>query len=165
MKVVNTFKKINSFTQYISGVALMVLMFMTVIDVFVRKVLGRPLSGVYELTPICLTIIVFFAVAYAHDHREHVVIDVLYEALPRVGKKVFSYISIILTLAIVCLMCYVVFDYAIQIKGRGATTSILHIPMWPVAILASLGMLGYVLALIGDLIYLIKGGVLSNEPS
>ena len=158
-------KKINATAQYISCIALMFLMFMTVIDVFWRQLLGKSLSGVFELTPLCLTLIVFFAVAYANDHKEHVVIDVLYDALPRMGKKIFSYISTLICLAIVGLMCWQVLQYAIVLMGNGAATSSLKIPMWPVAMLATIGIFTYILSLIGDLILLIKGGVLSNDPS
>ena len=158
-------KSINAKVQYVSGVALIVLMLMTVIDVFWRQLLGKSLSGVFELTPICLTLIVFFAVAYAHDNKEHVIIDVLYEALPRIGKKVFSYIATIINLVIVGLMVWFVLQYGIVLMSNGAATSTLKIPMWPFALCAAFGILCYFFSLICDIIFLIKGGVLGNDPS
>ena len=159
------FKKINATVQYISGASIVILMLMTVVDVFWRQLLGKPLSGVFELTPILLTLIVFFAVAYANDHKEHVVIDILYDALPKIGRKIFSYICTIINMAIVAVMFWQVVNYGLQLISRNAATSSLHIPMWPFSILAAVGILCYFLSLLNDLIFLIKGGVLSNDPN
>lgn len=164
MRVRKVIKKINSYSQYVSGAALVILMVLTVIDVVIRWVSTTRLPGVFELTPILLTFIVFFSVAYANDHKEHVVIDVLYDALPKMGKRIFSFISTIIYLAIVVLMTWVVFDYGIKLIPRNAVSSTLHIPLWPVIILGGIGMITYCLSVIGDLIFVVKGGILSNEP-
>lgn len=163
MRARKVIKKINSCAQYISGAALMILMGLTVVDVIYRQLLNRSLSGTFELTTILLTFIVFFALAYANDHKEHVVIDVVYNAVPRLGKKILSYFSTLINLGIVCLMCWYVFDYGVSLIAKNATTSTLHIPIWPIVFLGGIGMIFYVLSVVGDLIFVIKGGVMSHD--
>lgn len=163
MRARKIIKKINTGAQYVSGVALLALMGLTVIDVLGRLIFNQRLAGTFELTSILLVFIVFFALAYANDHHEHVVIDVLYNIFPRMGKKVISYISTIINMVIVALMCWQVFSYGIQLISRNATTSTLHIPMWPIVMLGGIGMLGYLLSSIGDVIFVAKGGIMNHD--
>jgi TRAP-type C4-dicarboxylate transport system permease small subunit len=159
-----TVKKTNYYLNLVSGILLAIMMFMTVIDVVVRKMLGQFFSGSYELTLLLLTMIVFLGFGYANDFKEHVVIDVLYEALPRTGKRVFSIIASLLNLTIVSVMCFVVFKQAFRLYASGAYTSSLRIPHWPFAILGAVGLLGFILSILGDFILIFKEGrVLSND--
>lgn len=153
-----TIKKINYFLNLFSSILLAVLMLMTVADVLVRKILGMFFAGTYELTLLLITVIVFLGFAYANDHKEHVVIDFLYELLPRVGKKVFSIIATILNLSVVSVMCFVVARQAVRLYESGAHTSSLKIPQWPFAIIGAIGLFGFILSIIGDLILIFKEG-------
>jgi TRAP-type C4-dicarboxylate transport system permease small subunit len=158
-----TIKTINRYAQYISGFTLMLLMILTVTDVVGRRFFNNPVEGSYELICVLLTFIVFFAVGYAHDYREHVVIDFLYDLLPRSGRRFISFLSSIIYLSMVLLMCGMVFKYGLNLISTSATTAILKIPHWPIVITATIGLIGYALSIIGDLIFLKKGGVLSND--
>ncbi|MDY6826558.1 MAG: TRAP transporter small permease [Bacillota bacterium] len=156
-------KKINYYMQYVSGFTLVLLMFLTVADVIMRSFLNQPIGGSYELTSVLLTFIVFYAVGHAQHYRDHVVIDVLYDRLPFRGKRFISYLSSIIYLIITAIMCYVVFFYSQQLIATNATTAILKIPHWPVVVLAAVGLIGYFIAIIADLLFLNEGGILSND--
>jgi TRAP-type C4-dicarboxylate transport system permease small subunit len=160
----NVIKRINYYSQFISGFVLAGLMLLTVADVVARKIFTVYVVGTYELTIELIVYIVFFSIAYAHDNKEHVVIDVVYEALPFIGKRILSVIATFLNLAIAALMCYFVFRHGLNQIVTKAQTSSLKIPHWPTVILASVGLFGYVLSLIGDLILIFKEKrVLSND--
>ncbi|MDW7740324.1 MAG: TRAP transporter small permease subunit [Bacillota bacterium] len=156
-------KKINYYLQFISCVTLLALMFMTGADVIMRSFLNRPMSGSYELTSIFLTFIVFFGVGNAQHFKEHVVIDALYDRLPRKGQRFISYLSSVIYLAITILMCWVVFKYSQLLVSTNANTAILKIPHWPVVLIAAVGLIGYVLSVVADLLFLKEGGVLGND--
>ena len=158
-----TIKKINYYLQYISVVTMVGLMLMTVADVIMRSFMNRPISGSYELTNLVLTFIVFFGVGYAQHFKEHVVIDVVYERLPHKGRRFISILSSLIYLAITLLICWVVFDYGRTLVSTNASTAILKIPLWPVAMIAAIGLIGYILAIISDLLLIKEGGVLSND--
>src|SRR5690554_4641190 len=98
----------------------MLLMMLMVAEVIARRFFNNPIGGSYELVCILLTFIVFFATGYAHDHREHVVIDFLYDLLPRSGRRFISFLSSIIYLAMVLLMCEMVFKYGLNLINTGA---------------------------------------------
>ena len=139
-------------------------MLMTVADVVSRKFFNRPLTGVYELTLLMITVIVYLGFAHANDYKEHVVIDVLYEILPRAGKKIFSVIASLFNLALASVMCYAIYKYIPRLYASGGTTASLKIPLWPFAVVAVIGMIGLILSFIGDFILIFREGrVLSND--
>jgi len=156
-------KTFNYYMQFVSGFTLVTMMLLTVADVIMRGAFNKPILGVYELTCLFLTFIVFFAVGYAQDYKEHVVIDVLYDLLPLKGQRIISYLSSIMYLAMVTLVCWVVFKYGLSLIPTNATTAVLKIPHWPVVIFSSIGLVGYIFSIIGDLLFLKEGGVLRND--
>ena len=159
-------KKINYYLNFVSSFFLAFLMLMTVADVVSRKIFNVPIMGTYELTLLLITIVVYLGFAHSNDFKEHVVIDVLYEVLPQVGKFIFSIISSVLNLALACSMGYAIFRYIHRLRDSGAVTASLKIPEWPFAIVAFVGMVGLILSIIGDLILIIwERKVLSNDPS
>ena len=151
-------KKFNHYIQFVSGVTLTALMFMTVADIVIRKWLSFNFRGAYELTQIMLVIIVFFGVAYAHDNGDHVVIDFVYVLLPHKGKRVFSAICSILNMLLALAMCWMVFRYGMALIPRNAATSTLKIPWWPIVTVSTVGMIGYALSIVGDLIFVFMEG-------
>jgi TRAP-type C4-dicarboxylate transport system permease small subunit len=138
-------------------------MCLTVADVIMRNFLNQPISGSYELTCLVLTFIVFFGVGNAQHFKEHVVIDVLYDRLPLKGRRFISFLSSLIYLAITIVMFWVVFKYGRLLISTNATTAIMKIPHWPVVFIASVGLIGYILSIISDLVFLKEGGVLSND--
>jgi len=139
---------------------------MTATDIFLRNVFFVFLPGVFELMQLGLSLVVFLSVAHAQDNYEHVYIDVLYEALPRPGKRFFSFLSSILYLAVNGLLTYYVYSFAIAQISRGNHSATLEIPLWPISMIAAFGMFLYCLSVIGDLIYIIKDReVLTLDPS
>jgi len=159
-------KKINKSANYIGATVLALMMFLIVADIVLRNVLMFFIPGVFELTQLFLSVIVFMGVAYAQDNCEHVYIDILYENIPRAAKWVFSLISSLLFLGINIVMFRFVLAFAIAQISRGDHTSTLQVPFWPISMLAAAGMLLFCLSVIGDLIFIIKDrGVLSLDPS
>ena len=157
-------KKINYYSQFIAAFTLGILLFMTVVDVFLRNAFFIYMRGTYEITQMLMSIIVFMAVGYSHDKKEHVVIDIVYEHLSHVKKWVLSLVSSLFFLAITSTMTWVVFQFALRQMDKGDHTSSLQIPMWPMAMLGAFGMFMFSLSVIGDMIFIIKDrGVLTLD--
>jgi len=158
-------KKINYYLNYISSFLLGALMLLTVADVISRRFFNAPIRGTFELTMLTITVIVYLGFAHSNDFKEHIVIDVLYDALPRLGKKVFSIISAAISLALAILMSAAIYEHIFRLYASGATSASLRIPIWPIAITAFVGLIGLALSFIGDLIMIFhEGKVLSNDP-
>ena len=159
-------KKINYYLNYISSFFLAFLMLMTVADVVSRRFFNSPIIGTYELTLLLITVVVYLGFAHSNDFKEHVVIDVVYEILPNIGKKVMSVVASLFNLALASVMGYAVFNHIFRLYDSGAVTPSLKIPLWPFAIVAAVGMTGLILSIIGDFILIFwEGRVLTNDPS
>ena len=159
-------RKFNAFLNVISSTLMIVLMLMTVTDVVLRKWFNLPFSGSYELTTIMLSLIVLYGFGYANDYKEHVVIDIFYTKMPHGMKKFCSILTSVLALAITAILCFVVFRQGLRLMASGGTTFSLKIPLWPFAIIGSVGFFGYFLSIICDFLFILKDRkVFGDEPS
>jgi len=141
-------EKINNGFHYISAFFIISLMFMTLAEIVMRRFLNMPLAGTFELTMMFLSMAVFFGCGFAQQNAMHVVIDFLYERLPRIGKKLISIISTLLYAGIVVVMFWVVLQDAIRRLGTGDVTSTLQLPIYPFVFAAAAGLLGLTLAVL-----------------
>jgi len=139
-------------------------MFLTVADIGRRILLNKPIVGTYELTGPILTLMVFFSFGYAEIFKDHVEIDFIYERLPKIAQKVCSFFNSTVYFIVVLLMTWRVFTYGVAMMSSGAETSNLKIPHWPFIILAGIGMICYILAVIHNFIP-DKGGITNNDIS
>jgi len=159
-------KKFNAVLGVLSGVLLIALMTMTVIDVIARRFFGSPLTGSFELTQLSLSLIVLLGFAYANDFKEHVVIDVFYNHMPRGMQRVCAILTVVISLVMTAVMTFVVFRQGIRLIDTGAITFSLRLPIYPVAFIGSLGFFGYFLSILIDTWIVIREGkVLSDDAS
>ena len=157
-------KKINYYCTHGSAVLLLVLLLLTVSDVFLRYVFNSPIRGSYELTEIIVPLMVFLASAHAHDSGDHVVVDIIYEKMPFIAKWVTSMIGHLVYLGLIALMCWRLFVYSNSLREVNAWTSQLEIVLWPILLLGAIAMLGYIASLIVELgAIIIKREVLGSE--
>lgn len=149
---------LNRNAHYISCFIVLVIMFLTVGDIGSRVFFNHSIIGTYELTQLSLVFIVFMTFGFAQHNKDHVDIDFVYVHLPAKYRKVVSYVGIITYLAVVVLMAWRVYLYGMRMRTSGAITASLQIAHWPIILVGSVGMLLYALALVADIISLIKGG-------
>lgn len=156
---------LNRYAHYFSCLICLALMFLTVSDIGSRIFLKHSITGTFELTQLSLVFIVFLTFGFAQHNKDHVEIDFVYQHIPSKYRKVMSFISIFTYFAIVVLMCWRVFLYGIRMKSAGAITASLKIPHWTIILVGGVGLFFYVLALVSELISLIKGGGLDNDTN
>ena len=165
------FKGFNAVLNVFSSTLLVFLMLMTVIDVVLRKWFNMPISGSFELTQLALSLIVLFGFGYANDFKEHVVIDIFYNKFNRNMKKFCSIVCVVLTLVVSGVMTFVVLRQGLRMleayqAGTGSITFSLRIPMWPFAVIGSVGFFGFFLSALNDFMYVIfDKEVLTNDPN
>jgi len=159
-------KKINVYCAHGSAVLLFFLLVMTVADVLLRFLFNSPIRGSFELTEITIPLLVLLSTAHGHDSGDHVVVDFLYEMLPFVGKKIASIFTHLIYLALIILMCWRLFIYSGQLRETNSTTSLLEVQLWPILLIGSIAMLGYIASLIVELgAFIFKKEVLGNDTN
>ena len=149
----NAIKVVNKYAMYFSACLVGAIMFLIVLDVFLRNSFMVFIPGVFELTQILLSLLVFMSLAYTNDNKKHIAFDAIYKVLPRTGKWVFSLIRTLIMLIVIAFIAWFMRQLAIDQADR---TPILHIMIWPATILGSAGMLMFFLSAVGDLILVIK---------
>lgn len=157
---------INKIANYFGAFILGCMMFMIVADIFLRNAFSFVIPGTFELTQVFLCMVVFFSAAYAQDRKDHVVIEFVYDLMPRAGKWVVSLISSLIFLGICIVMTKYIYDFAVYQISRGNFTSTLEIPLFYFSFVATFGMALLCLAVFCDLIFIIKDReVLSIDAS
>ncbi|MBO8140722.1 MAG: TRAP transporter small permease [Firmicutes bacterium] len=138
--------------HYLSGLVLLALMLLTVADVTGRYVFNRPITGAYELTGLMTAVAVFFGFGYAHARKEHITIDLLYSRLGVKPRRLFDIFAMTVTLGVLLLLVWALYEHAGRTARGGHTTSVLELPVAPVVWLCVMGAISYSLAAGADLI-------------
>jgi len=146
--------KVSRLSNYVAQSILVALMLVTVVDVFGRYLLNRPLPGARELNEVGFLILVFFAVAYTWRVRGHIAVDVLYIHFPKKVQIILDFATSVPTLIIVTLIAWQSFIKGMYFIGAGYRTGILHIPLYPYCFCITFGAALLALEILNDIINL-----------
>lgn len=150
------FRWLTQALHYVSGLVLIGLMLLTVGDVVGRYGFNRPITGTYELTGLLAALAVFLGYGFAHVTREHITIDLVYEAVsPRV-QRVLDLFATAVTVAALVALVWGLRHYAGRMDAGGYTTSVLKVPIGPFVWGAVIGTAAYGIAAAGDLVDFVR---------
>ena len=130
---------------------LAVMMFMTGVDVVMRYIFNRPISGAYELTELMMVILVFFGLAYTQMEKEHVAVDLVYTRFAPKMKTIANCVSYFLCMGLFVIMTWQSIKQAQSKWNSGLVTGTLGIPLWPFYLITAMGCLVMCFVFIGDL--------------
>lgn len=109
------------------AVAVFGLLFLTfVVQVGMRFLFERPLAWSDELIVVLYIAIVFWSAATLLREKDHVMLDLVYAALPPGGQRVFALVGAGLTAALLLVLLPEAFDY-VRFMGR-ERTPVLDLP-------------------------------------
>ena len=116
-----------------SAVVLFAMMLVTTIDVIGRYLFNKPLAGGFELTEMMLAALIYCGLPLVSKRREHIVIDTFDSFMSRAVKRFFD-----VTADIVCFLTlggigFLIFRRAARVAEYGDTTSVLKLPLAPLA--------------------------------
>jgi len=118
-----------------SAVVLFLMMLVTAVDVAGRYLFNRPLAGGFELTELMLAALIYCGLPLVSQRREHIVVDTLDPFLPPALKRVFGVFAELVCAAALGGLGYLIFMRAKRVADYGDTTSVLLLPLAPVAYL------------------------------
>lgn len=118
---------------------LVILVLLTVADVFLRRFLNAPVAGSFEISKLILGIIVFFTLAYCAVQGGHIVVDVLVSRFPQRAQSRVGLTIQIFSAVITGLISWQLFFHAVKVKDAGEVTAIWDIWIYPFVFLAALG--------------------------
>ena len=127
---------------WVSVVALVALMMVTVVDVFMRYLFNRPIRGSFDAVEGLLLVFVFNSMAATFFSRRNVVIDVIDSFVPRRVAGLLIRIADVLSVCVLGLLAWAMLRPAMQSYAYGEFKHDLGLPifiLWFVAILSMAG--------------------------
>ncbi len=122
----------------VSATVLFLMMMVTTVDVIGRYLFNRPLAGGFELTEMMLAALIYCGLPLVSKRREHIVIDTFDSFMSRAVKRFFDVFADLVCFLALSGIGYLIFRRAARVAEYGDTTSVLKLPLAPVAYLMGL---------------------------
>jgi TRAP-type C4-dicarboxylate transport system permease small subunit len=125
-KVFNVSRKLN----YISGIALTMMMCLVFINVLLR-VVWRPILGTYEFTALLASVTISFALAHCAAQKGHVAISLFTDRLPERAQGICEAIVGAIGTGLFSVLCWQSIIHAGVIRRSGEVSFTTEVPFWP----------------------------------
>jgi TRAP-type C4-dicarboxylate transport system permease small subunit len=119
-------KRLRQGAEVVAAAAFALLFLTFVVQVTMRFVFDRPLAWSDELIVILYIFVVFWTAATLLKEKDHVMLDLVYEALPAGGKRIFALVGAALTAVLLLELLPQAWDY-VRFMHR-ERTPVLDIP-------------------------------------
>ncbi len=110
----------------ISAALFIVMFLMFIIEIVFRYVLDDPISWSIEFIMVAFLVLLFFTAGLGLPLSRHISFNVLYSALPPMGKRIFTLVGNVV--GGVILAASIPGVYRISVFEEGESTPILHVP-------------------------------------
>ena len=140
--------KLSKGLVYVGMTTTIMMMLMVVTDVIMRFAFNKPILGSVEVASYMLSIIAFTAIPFVESEEGHIVIPIVFDRFPKKIKVIINTFSGIVGVAILVAIAWASFLLATEYIGRGRTTQVLNIPIYPFVYVAAVCMSLYVIILI-----------------
>jgi TRAP-type transport system small permease protein len=151
-RVLSALQRLKAIEMRISAVALVVMMMVTVADVFLRYLFNNPIRGSYDLVECTLCIFVFHGLAACFLDRKNIVIDVLDHFVSERPLAILIRVADILSIACLLLIAWAMTTPALQAWSYGDRKIDLNLPIWILWGFAFAGMAATLLCAIGAML-------------
>jgi TRAP-type C4-dicarboxylate transport system permease small subunit len=116
-----------------SGVAVAILMLMTVLDVGGRYFFNSPLTGTFEMTELLMAFIIFSALPIVSQKRTHITVDLLTNILSPRLKSLQAFFTDLVCGGVCLTMAWRIWLYGQRLIQRNELTLELHITIGNIA--------------------------------
>lgn len=130
------------------GLFLFLIMSLVAVSAFTRYLFNWPLPDADSVGRLLLGTVVFWGLAGACRHGEHIRVDLLWERLGPVARAAVDRFALLFTLASVATLTGVAFFKVREYLHSHEATYDLRLPVWPFYGLAWLGLLATVAVLV-----------------
>ncbi len=130
--VFNVLKFVSKVLNSIAGIAVTVMMLMTVADVLLRAG-GHPIIGTFEIVALLLALVIGFGIPQVSLDRGHVYMDFLLNKLSKRRKDVMNTFTRVLCLGLFASIGINLFNVGARFHASGEVSATIKIPFYPVA--------------------------------
>jgi TRAP-type C4-dicarboxylate transport system permease small subunit len=134
---------------YVTSSFLILLMMITVIDVFLRFFFNSPITGTTEISQLMMIMIVFPALGWAAIDRVHIRVDLLVRQLSIRPSAVVNSITLLIALGVYIIITWRSFLESSVVNRQ---TSLIHLPFAPFYWVMSVSLAIFCLAILALII-------------
>ncbi len=162
-KLAGLFHKLTEAWAAVSVAGVLVMMFVTAIDVLLRKTTGKGLSGAAELASFGLCLEVMNGMAYTEMEHGHVNVTMFLRLMPR--RVSLAILTLVDLCGAICAgtITYGVFSQAIKLTTSTVQGVITKIPYWPFYYIAGVGLVLFTISLLITTIHTAAAVFLQDE--
>ncbi len=146
---------INKGMAVVAGAALVCMMFITVLDAFLRA-FAKPLTGTFEMVSWLAALTAAFSLGYTQLYKQHVSIDLLVKKLGARACSVIEAFVHLISLVLFGAIAYKIFTYAGTVRASGSLSETMKVVYYPWVYLVAIGCLGLVIALIAGFVHSLR---------
>lgn len=148
----NVFGKLNEWINLVLGniqvVAIIAAAILVTLDVLLRAIFSKPISGTSEYVGYIMILASFFGLGACTADRSHLKVDLLVQMLPHKAQVVNDMINSVVVLGVATVMLYASINQGIITFGLKTKGTFSGVPNWPFYVLMGLG---YLPVLIGSI--------------
>lgn len=141
-------KPVSTVANYIGMVALAAMMFLTAVDVALRKVANMPVMGSYELIQFMMVICGGLGLAYCAVEKGHVTIDLVTSKLSKRAQGILGMVTSFIGLAVVIMLTWQACVYITLFMTSKQLTAVLMVPLYPFVGIFAFGLALYCVVLL-----------------
>jgi len=130
--VFNLLKLVSKVLNIVAGIAVTIMMLMTVADVLLRAG-GHPIVGTFEIVALLLGLVIGFGIPQVSLDRGHVYMEFLLEKLSKRAKNLMNTFTRVLCLILFAVIGYNLFNVAARFHASGEVSPTIKLPFYPVA--------------------------------
>ena len=135
MQVIKLINKTNSvlvlILKHLAIWILTAMMLLTAVDVCLRYVFNRPITGSFELVEFMMALVVPFSIVFCASEKGHVQVDIVVEHFNKKIRAFFEFTGNIISLFLFVLITWQTFIYIAEEYKSGLTSAVLYIPLYP----------------------------------
>lgn len=149
--VLGLLERLRVVQLWLAAVSLVVMMGVTIADVFLRYLFNSPVHGAYDLVESCLVVFVFHGMSTAFLQRRSIVIDLIDSFAPARLVAVLVRLADLLAILTLAFFAYAMITPALQAYAYGDLKIELRLPVYILWVVALTGMAGSILCAFGTL--------------
>ena len=132
MRPDNILLLISRILNYIAGIALTIMMLLTVVDVILRAG-GHPVIGTYEIVSLLLALVIGFAIPQVSLDKGHVYMEFLLDKISGKWRNIMNTFTRVICFILFVVIGYKMFSVGAVFQASGEVTATVKLPFYHIA--------------------------------
>ena len=140
-------KPVSNVANSVGMVLIAAIMFLTALDVILRKTLNTPIMGAYEMTQFMMAAALGLSMAHCGLEKGHVTVDVLIALFSRRVQGMIGCLTGLMGVVMAVIMTWQMVVYIQMVQESNKLSAVLLIPVYPFVTVVTIGIALYTVIL------------------